>query len=169
MLELVKKWQGEGEKLPPPLATSTILLTWVGALLAISTIASLTNLLAVGLIFAPLGASCMLVFGFPDGIFAQPRNVVCGHFVSSLIGLLAFNFLGEHWWSVAFAVSTAIATMMLLRIVHPPAASNPVLIYLSHPSWKFLFFPTLTGTLLLVVVALLYHNATREARYPKYW
>lgn len=169
MFELIKKWQGDGEKLPPPLPLPTIFFAWLGTLLAIGIVAALTSLLTVALIFAPLGASSMIVFGFPDGIFAQPRNVIGGHVGSSLIGLLVFRLMGEHWWSVAFAVSTAIAFMMLLGIVHPPAASNPVLIYLSHPSWQFLLFPTLTGALLLIGVALVYHNATRAARYPKYW
>ena len=37
------------------------------------------------------------------------------------------------------------------------------------PGWSFVAFPTLIGALLLLLVALIYNNATREARYPKYW
>ena len=59
--------------------------------------------------------------------------------------------------------------MMLTRTVHPPAGSNPVIVYLMQPSWNFLMFPTLVGTLVVIAVALVYNNATREARYPKYW
>jgi CBS-domain-containing membrane protein len=76
---------------------------------------------------------------------------------------------GPHWWSVALSVGTAIALMMLTRTVHPPAGSNPVIVFLTQPSWSFLLFPTLVGTLILVAVALIYNNATRDARYPKYW
>jgi CBS-domain-containing membrane protein len=53
--------------------------------------------------------------------------------------------------------------------VHPPAGSNPVIIFLAQPGWGFLLFPTLIGALLLILVALLYNNATRASRYPKYW
>ena len=32
-----------------------------------------------------------------------------------------------------------------------------------------LLFPTLAGALILLLVALLYNNATRSGRYPRYW
>lgn len=59
--------------------------------------------------------------------------------------------------------------MMLTRTVHPPAGSNPVIVFLALPGWDFLLYPTLSGSLLLIAVALVYNNASREARYPKYW
>ncbi len=71
-------------------------------------------------------------------------------------------------WALALAVGTAIALMMLTRTVHPLADSNPV-IFLIQPSWSFLLFPTLIGALVLAAVELIYHNATRDDKYPKYW
>lgn len=59
--------------------------------------------------------------------------------------------------------------MMLTRTVHPPAGSNPVIDFLTEPSWSFLLFPKLVGALIVVAVALIYNNVTREAAYPKYW
>jgi CBS-domain-containing membrane protein len=44
-----------------------------------------------------------------------------------------------------------------------------VIVFLLQPSWSFLLFPTLVGALVLTAVALVYNNASREARYPKYW
>ena len=79
------------------------------------------------------------------------------------------QLFGAEWWSVAIAVGTAIAVMMLTRTVHPPAGSNPVIVFLGHPSWGFLLFPTLVGAVLIVLVALIYNNLSREARWPKYW
>ena len=52
------------------------------------------------------------------------------------------------------AVGTAIALMMLTRTVHPPAGSNPVIVFLGQPGWGFLLFPTLIGALVVVAVAL---------------
>jgi len=66
-------------------------------------------------------------------------------------------------------VGTAIALMMATRTVHPPAGSNPVIVFLIQPGWDFLLFPTLTGALLLAVVALIYNNLSRNDKYPKYW
>ena len=110
----------------------------------------------------------MLVFGFPDLPFSQPRNLVLGHVLSSLVGLICLHLLGPGIWSLALAVSSAIALMMLTRSVHPPAGSNPVIIFLAQPGWGFLLFPTLAGALILLLVALLYNNATRSGRYPRY-
>jgi CBS-domain-containing membrane protein len=59
--------------------------------------------------------------------------------------------------------------MMLTRTVHPPAGSNPVIVFLTQPAWDFLLFPTVIGATILVAAALVYNNATRETNYPKYW
>ena len=69
----------------------------------------------------------------------------------------------------ARAVGTAIGLMKLTRTVHPPACSNPLIIFALKPSWTFLLFPTLAGAALIIIFALFYHNLRREARWPKYW
>lgn len=169
MESFFNKLRGDGARLPPKPSTKSIALAWLGGALAIAIVAALADFASVALVLGSFGASCVLVFGYPDVPFSQPRNVVVGHVLSSATGLAFLNMLGPHWWTVALAVGTAIALMMLTRTVHPPAGSNPVIVFLSSPSWKFLLFPTLAGTLILVVVALVHNNATRDARYPKYW
>jgi CBS-domain-containing membrane protein len=111
----------------------------------------------------------VLVFGYPDVPFSQPRNVIAGHVISSLVGLAFLTAFGPQWWALSLSVGTAIAIMMLTRTVHPPAGSNPVIVFLVQPAWSFLVFPTLVGALVVVIVALVYNNLTRESRYPKYW
>lgn len=162
------KGESSAASLPMP-SLKNVALAWLGGVLAIALIAQLGDRLSLPLILGSFGASCVLVFGFPDLPFSQPRNVVVGHFISSLIGLLFLALFGPQWWSLALAVGTAIAAMMLTRTVHPPAGSNPVIVFLAQPGWSFLWLPTLTGASLLVLVALLYNNATRKAAYPKYW
>lgn len=76
---------------------------------------------------------------------------------------------GPHAWSLGLAVGVAIVAMMVTRTVHPPAGSNPVIVFLSHPGWSFLFFPVLAGAVLLTFVALLFHSAVPKRRYPAYW
>jgi CBS-domain-containing membrane protein len=70
---------------------------------------------------------------------------------------------------MGLATGTAIAAMMSLRVVHPPAGSNPVIIFLSKPAWSFLCSPTLAGVVIILAIALIYNNLTRPARYPKYY
>lgn len=155
--------------LPPRASLQAVGLAWLGGFLAIAVLAVSSDMYATVLLLGSFGASCVLVFGYPDVPFSQPRNVLFGHLISSATGLAFLALLGPHWWAVAGAVGTAIALMMLTRTVHPPAGSNPVIIFLTQPAWGFLLFPTLAGACLLIAVALLYNNATRASRYPKYW
>ena len=169
MPSFIEKLRGDQAALPLQAAPKAIMLAWMGGFIAIAVITGLFESTAIPLVLGSFGASCVLVFGYPDVPFSQPRNVVIGHLLSSLSGLVFLALYGPHWWSVALAVATAIALMMLTRTVHPPAGSNPVIIYLLHPGWSFLLTPTLAGALLLTLVALLYNNATSASRYPKYW
>lgn len=166
---LIQKFRGQSSPLPPAPKFRDVALAWLGGVLAISILAGLGEQLMLPLILGSFGASCVLIFGFPEAPFSQPRNVVAGHFMSSLIGLTFLSLFGPHWWSLALAVGTTIAVMMATRTVHPPAGSNPVIVFLTQPSWSFLWFPTLIGAILLVLAALLYNNMSRSQAYPKYW
>jgi len=168
-MSFLAKFRGDGAALPPQPPLKAVALAWLGGFLAIAAVALLTDALSVALVLGSFGATCVLVFGYPDVPFSQPRNVIGGHVLSSLTGLLVLTVFGAHWWAVALAAGTAIALMMLTRTVHPPAGSNPVIVFLTQPAWSFLLFPTLVGALVVVAVALVYNNATRPARYPKYW
>ncbi len=146
-----------------------IAISWLGGCLAISVVAYLADITNATLILGSFGATCVLLFGFPESPFSQPRNVIAGHFLSSLVGLLFLTLMGAHWWSVALAVGTAIALMQLTRTVHPPAGSNPVIVMLIAPAWSFLITPTLIGTLILVAVAVFFNNIPKKRAYPTYW
>lgn len=163
------KFRGDSAALPPQPSRKSVAIAWLGGFLAIAAVASLTEAMSLMLVLGSFGASCVLVFGYPDAPFSQPRNVLVGHVLSSAIGLLALQLFGPGWLGMAIAVGSAIALMMLTRTVHPPAGSNPVIVFLAQPGWSFLLFPTLMGALVIIAVALLYNNATRSARYPKYW
>jgi CBS-domain-containing membrane protein len=169
MQAFFRKLRGDGAALPPQPSHKSVALAWLGGALAIAAVACLTDALSAMLVLGSFGASCVLVFGYPDAPFSQPRNVLAGHVLSSAIGLACLQLFGPHWWAMAIAAGTAIALMMATRTVHPPAGSNPVIVFLSQPGWDFLLFPTALGALVIVVVALLYNNITRAARYPKYW
>lgn len=169
MHSFLVKLRGDKAELPPRANSRSIALAWLGGFVAIAAVAALSSALSAVLILGSFGASCVLIFGYPDVPFSQPRNIVAGHVLSSAIGVLFLQTFGPTWWALALAAGTAIAAMMISRTVHPPAGSNPVIVFLSQPGWGFVVFPTLAGALVLVAVALVYNNATRPGRYPKYW
>jgi len=120
------------------------------------------------LLLGSFGSTAVMMFAFPELHFSQPRSVVGGHCICTAVGLAALALCGPSWWSLATAVAVSAGLMMLTRTLHPPAGSNPIIVFLAAPKWGFLLFPTLFGALTMVVVALLYHRATRRV-YPVYW
>ena len=174
MTNLLTKLKGDHAALPAAFNSKAVSLAWLGAFIAISAVALLSSQLSYLLILGSFGASCVVLFAYPDVPFSQPRNVILGHLFSSLTGLIFISIFGVAWWVLAAAVASAIAIMMLTRTVHPPAGSNPVIIWImaaSHAdlSWQFLLFPTLVGAIVITLVALIYNNLTRKGNYPKYW
>lgn len=154
---------------PPRPPLRQIAITFFGALIAISVVALAAAATHLPLILGSFGASCVILFGFPDTPFAQPRSVIGGHFLASMTGLVFLALFGPTWWSMALAVATSIAFMQATRTVHPPAGSNPVIVMLSAPAWPFLFIPTLAGACTLIAVALVYNKMLKGRTYPKYW
>jgi CBS-domain-containing membrane protein len=165
----LRKFQGDRAPLPSRPATRAIVLAWIGGLLAITAVALLGLGLDQPFVLGSFGATCVLAFGYPDVPFSQPRNIVLGHTLSTATGLVFLTLFGPTWWAMAMAAATAIALMMATGTVHPPAGSNPVIVFLLQPGWYFLLLPTLLGALVVTLVALLYNNAVRPSRYPKYW
>jgi CBS-domain-containing membrane protein len=165
----IAKLRGQTATLPPRASVRQIALAGIGGAVTIGLIATLAAATKNPLVLGSFGASCVLLFGFPESPFSQPRNVVFGHAMSSLIGLIALKVFGPHGWAMALAAGTAIAAMMATRTVHPPAGSNPVIVFLTQPGWSFLAFPTIVGALLLVLAAAIYLNLTGKTAYPKYW
>ena len=155
------KIKGGHAKPPSRASLSSIMIAWCGGVIAIAALSVLTDITQYPLLLGSFGATCVLIFGFPESPFSQPRNVILGHFLSSLTGLIFIVAFGVTWWSTALALATAIAVMQLTRTVHPPAGSNPVIIMLTHATWPFLVMPTLVGAVILCVVAVIFHALTR--------
>jgi CBS-domain-containing membrane protein len=169
MTKFLERGRGAGGKRPPHLGARAILLGGLGGFLAIGALAFLSRSLDVMLLLGSFGASCVLLFGYPDAPFAQPANVIGGHVICTVIGLAALHWLGPQPWVLALAVGCSIAAMMATRTVHPPAGSNPVIVFLGHSGWGFLLFPVVSGALILVLIAWAYNNAVRKTPYPHYW
>lgn len=143
----------------------TVLLAGLGGIVAIGLIGAFSAFAHAPLLMAPFGASCVLLFSLPGSPLSQPANVIGGHGVAALTGLVLRLLLPNEWWAVALAVGMAIGLMAALRVTHPPAGADPLVVFAADPDFSFLVLPVLSGALALVAIATLFHKANGVA-YP---
>lgn len=136
------------------------MLSGLGGLLGIGCVAALSVFMQAPLLIAPFGASCVLLFAAPNSPLSQPAHVVGGHVLATGVALLMHAFLPDQWWAVALAVGAAIALMGALRVTHPPAGADPLLVFALSPGPEFLVMPVLLGACTLVAIAVLFHRAS---------
>lgn len=153
---------------PPRQSLRTGAIACLGIFAGISVLAYGSFDLGVLLALGSFGSTSVLLFLFPENHFSQPRSILGGHFISTAAGLLAMLVFGKTWWALGLAVAGATAVMMVTRTVHPPAGSNPIIVFLALPGWDFLLFPTLFGAIALVASGWAYHRSCQR-NYPLYW
>jgi CBS-domain-containing membrane protein len=117
----------------------------------------------------PFATSIVLVIGGPETGPAQPRALIGGHFISTVVGLLVLSVTGQHAWAAALAVGLAILAMYLTDTFHPPAGINPLLVVSNNLDWTFLFVPVLAGALLLTLFAYGWHRWVHRLEWPLRW
>ncbi len=141
--------------------------TFVGMIAGFGLITYLSNAEGVPVLFAPLAASACLIFSLPQGAYAQPRNVILGHFASALVGSVAFRLLGDHWFAIALCAGTAVLVMDVTRTMHPPAAATSIIALLTQQPLSFAFIPVGLGSLILVATGVVIHRVLQDGEYPR--
>ena len=122
----------------------------------------------IGLFLAgSFGSSMVLLFGFPESPFAQPRNVFFGHLVTAMVGVIFVNLIPMTIYiSIALAVGVGIFLMILLNVVHPPAGGNPIIVIIGSVSFDYLILPIMSGCLIIISLAILINRFILKKRYP---
>ncbi|MGV3621166.1 MAG: HPP family protein [Archangium sp.] len=157
--------------LPAPIATDGTerLRAVVGAALGILVTALISHAIAGTIspwMVAPLGASAVLVFAVPASPLAQPWSVIGGNTLSAACGVLCVRLIGVPEYAAGAAVGLAIAVMFTLRCLHPPGGAAALLVALAGVNDpRFVLFPVLTNSVLLVAMGIAWNNATKR-RYP---
>jgi len=156
-------------KAPARPTSSHIFWSWLGATVSIGLVALVADASDFPLLMAPLGASAVLAFAVPNSPLAQPRNIIGGHMLTTIVGLIFLSLFGPNWWVAGLSVATSIACMQYTRTVHPPAGANPLVVLAVGASWDYLLFPVLISAVLLTLCAYVFNNAAPKRQYPLYW
>jgi CBS-domain-containing membrane protein len=129
-----------------------------GGAIAIGGMEMFSAATAFPLAVVPFATSIVLVLGSPDAEPAQPRALIGGHLVSTLVGLVVVKLCGPASWAAAVAVGLAMIAMHLTGTFHPPAGIDPLVVVVNNMPWGFLLVPVGIGALLLAVFAYTWHN-----------
>ena len=142
------------------------LLSALGALIFISLLAFLENLFDGSIwLIPPFGASMVLVMAVHESPLAKPTNILLGHVLSALSGVIVLYLIGDHFIALGLAVGLAIFIMIITNTIHPPAGANPIIVILTGQGISFVLFPVAVGALMLVLFAYLY-NKLLKRNYP---
>ncbi|PRB04590.1 hypothetical protein CQ047_16505 [Microbacterium sp. MYb72] len=144
-----------------------VLAASVSGGLTIAVLGLAGDLTGTPILIAAFGSSCVLVFLMPDAALSQPVNVIGGHVIAALCGLVVHAMMPVAWWSLGLAVGLAMATMALARVIHPPAGGTPIAIMMTHAGWGYLFTPVLVGAVVLSSCALAYRLLLRRVSRPR--
>ena len=128
----------------------------------------LTYKSSLGLFIAgSFGSSMVLLFGFPESPFAQPKNVFFGHLVTALVGVVFVTLVPLPLYiNIALAVGVGIFLMILLNIVHPPAGGNPIMVIIGSVSYDYLLSPIIFGCIIIISLAILINRFLLKKNYP---
>jgi CBS-domain-containing membrane protein len=153
-----------------------IAVAWLGAFIGIGALAWIVTSLpeAKLLVIGSFGASAVLIYGSPKAPFAQPRNLIGGHVLSALVGMLTWHYLPDMLiLQEAFAVATAIASMQLTRTMHPPGGATALIAVIGgaevHSMGIGFIWIVFIGVVILLAIALLVNNAFSRGSYPTRW
>lgn len=118
------------------------------------------------------GASSVLVYGVIQSPLAQPRNLIGGHLVSAFIGVTVQKLAPDVVYITApLAVSLSIVLMQATKTLHPPGGATALIAVTGSAAIKnlgywYVLSPVLSGSLILLIVALFFNNITASRKYP---
>ena len=118
-------------------------------------------------LLASFGSSMVLLYGYPESPFAQPKNVFFGHLVTTIVGLLFLNFIPlPIFLTIPLAVGFGVGLMILLNVTHPPAGGNPIMVIIGSASYDYLINPIIFGCIIILLLAILINKYLLQKNYP---
>ena len=118
-------------------------------------------------LIASFGSSMVLLFGYPESLFAQPKNIFFGHLLTSIVGVIFLYFVPlPIYLLIPLAVGFGVTLMILLNVTHPPAGGNPIIIIVGSVSLDYLINPIIIGSLIILAFGVILNRLILKKKYP---
>ena len=142
----------------------------ISAAIVIGVLAFLTLRTSAGVwLMFSFGATVFIVFALHHLETAQPKNIFFGHLVSLLVGIIFNETIGFSFYSLGLSVGVAVTLMVYFKIMHPPAASNPLVVLFTDVSVDYILFPVITGTIAIILMSVFINKIVLKRNYPTKW
>ncbi len=118
-------------------------------------------------LIASFGSSMVLLYGYPESPFAQPKNIFFGHLLTSVVGIIFLNLIPlPIFILIPFAVGFGVGLMILLNVTHPPAGGNPIIVIMGSVSLDYLINPIIVGSLIILIFGVILNRLILKKKYP---
>ena len=118
-------------------------------------------------LIASFGSSMVLLYGYPESPFAQPKNIFFGHLVTSVVGILVLFYVPlPIYITIPVAVGAGVGLMIILNVTHPPAGGNPIIVIICSVSLDYLINPIITGTIIILIFGIILNRLILKKKYP---
>jgi len=114
------------------------------------------------------GSSMVLLFGYPESTFAQPKNIFFGHLLTSLVGMFFLYLIPLPLYIIIpISVGFGVGLMSLLNVTHPPAGANPIIIIMGSVSIDYIINPIIIGTGIILIFGVVLNRLILKKKYPQ--
>tara|TARA_B100000029_G_scaffold54276_1_gene49298 strand:- start:3469 stop:3933 length:465 start_codon:yes stop_codon:yes gene_type:complete len=118
-------------------------------------------------LIASFGSTMVLLYGYPESPFAQPKNIFFGHLITSLVGIFILYFVKlPIYVTLPIAVGLGVFLMILFNVTHPPAGGNPIIVIMGSVSIDYLLFPIILGTIIVLIFGVILNRLILKKKYP---
>jgi CBS-domain-containing membrane protein len=119
-------------------------------------------------LIASFGSSMVLLYGYPESPFAQPKNIFFGHLLTAFIGIIVLKFIPlPIYITIPLATGLGVCFMILLNVTHPPAGGNPIIVIIGSVSFEYLISPIILGSIIVLGFGVLLNRFILKKKYPK--
>ena len=139
------------------------------SVVTISALTLLTYKTELGIfLVASFGSTMVLLYGYPESPFAQPKNIFFGHFLTSIVGVIFVNFIPlPIFITIPLAVGLGVSLMIIVGVTHPPAGGNPIIVIIGSASFDYILSPIIIGSIIVLVFGVILNRFILKKEYPK--
>jgi CBS-domain-containing membrane protein len=109
-------------------------------------------------VISSMGATAFIVFAMPNAASAHSRNVIGGHLVGLILGMIFFFIDIPYFYEFPLVVGIAIFIMAALDVEHPPAVGTALAVLINEVSTDVLFIIIAAAVILSVCHYYLRHH-----------